>query len=517
MRSLPFAAPLAAASLALFAAPLLAQELLLDLPGTNAGDRFGTRVAAGDRLGGDLDGDGASELLVTTLALDPSGASVWSVDVRSGRTGASLRVHYASDQGSAAAFFGAACAFVDDLDGDGVVDYFIDAPDVAAATHDAFLFSGANGKPLQTFALTVSKDQLYARVSPLTDLDGDGKRDLVVSDSGPSGGHFDLVASGSGKVLSTVTSTHLYWGADVAAVADRDGDGLDDVAACDQIWNVRQGSLRIYSSATGAQLVEIKGQVGDLYGASVARLHDLDGDGVDEFMVGTARGYGTVPVAGTVFVYSGATLKILAFVPGEFTGGRFGVHCADAGDVNGDGITDLAIGAPNVPTWVSSGPCYLFSGRTFGRLYRFDLPDTMQWSDEALVGASDLDGDGFGDLALGDPESLAMPALPGRVRVFGGNDLHLSITPHVAVANQLVALDVGEGTTIQLVMTALIDLNGTPLFAMLDLAFFDADGDYELADTIPPGLAGSVATFQCFAQKAPRGTRASAPEVLTLQ
>jgi hypothetical protein len=450
---------------------------------------------------------------VTTLADDGSGGSVWAVDVRSGRTGTSLRTHLATGT----AFLGAACAFLGDVDGDGVPDYLCDGPDHAAGTHEAWLFSGADGSLIRSFALTVSADQLYARVSPLSDLDGDGVADFAASDSGPAGGHVDLVSSGSGKVLRTISSTHLYWGSDVAAIADQDGDGLDDLAICDQVWNLSVGSLRIHSSADGTQIVEMKGQKGDLYGASVARVRDLDGDGVDDFMVGTTRGYGLAPLTGTVFVYSGATRKILAFLPGEFTGGRFGVHCADAGDVNGDGVNDLAVGAPTVPTWLHSGPAYLFSGRTFAVLYRFDLPDTMHWSDEALVGAGDLDGDGFDDLALGDPELLAVPAAAGRVRVFGGNDLHLSITPHVAVAGQRVTMNVHDGTTSQLVLTAIIGLDGVPLFEVVDFDYFDAAGGRTLSDTIPPGLAGTEVTFLSFAQKSPRGTRASAPETLTLQ
>ena len=486
-----------------------AQELIAELHGSSSGDEYGVSVASG----GDVDGDGVNDLLVTTKSVDPTGNVVWAVEVLAGVDRALLRRHY----GTGSVFFGASALFLDDVDGDAVSDYVLDGPDLVAATRSATLFSGATGAPIRTFALTASADDSAPRLLALADIDGDGIGDFAASDTGSAGGAVDVVSTGAGTVIFTVTGAIPQFAGDVATLPDRNGDGFDELAVTDEFQFAKNGVVWVYSGRTGVKLDEFDGQRGDTFADSVERMSDLDGDGRDELMVGALHATGTHARSGAVYVYSGGTHKVLFRVDGFAKGSGFGRALVDAGDVNGDGVHDIAVGAPFVYGGGYFGPAFLISGKTQGALYRFEFPATMNWTVNGLASLGDVNGDGLADLAVGDPESGTTPPGTGRLRLFGGNDLYLLATPRAPAANDFMSLVAREGSTTQLALTALVEVNGTPTFLPLALAPFDAFGALTLSDVVPPGLSGNSATFTAFAQRSPRGLRISAPEMVMFQ
>jgi hypothetical protein len=96
---------------------------------------------------------------------------------------------------------------------------------------------------------------------------------------------------------------------------------------------------------------------GALFGLAITGLDDVDGDGVGDLAVGA-------PGADRVFVISGATRAVIRTLtdPDNFTGHRFGFGVAAVGDIDGDGADDLGVGAPGpspspIPLPCPVGPC----------------------------------------------------------------------------------------------------------------------------------------------------------------
>ena len=79
------------------------------------------------------------------------------------------------------------------------------------------------------------------------------------------------------------------------------------------------------------------------YGNTVAGLNDVNGDGVPDLVVGA-------PGADRVQILSGADRNVIRTItdPDGLTGNQFGFAVANLGDVNGDGVDDIAVGAPGV-------------------------------------------------------------------------------------------------------------------------------------------------------------------------
>jgi FG-GAP repeat protein len=388
-------------------------EIIFEQHGGAAADRLGSAVADA----GDVNQDGYADVVIGASNADPGGrAEAGSAYVYSGLDGSLL---YQFDGVSSNDRLGHAVSGAGDVNADGYPDLLISAytasPWGRNRAGSVFVFSGADGSQLYRWNGAKADDNFGTSAAGAGDVNGDGYADLIIG--APAVRHGGTTAAGSAYVLSGATGQLLYeWqgidannlGSSVAAAGDVDLDGFDDVIV--GAWGVyrsaqaRTGAAFVYSGATGAKLHKFYGAFTDTrLGNAVAGAGDVNGDGIPDLIVGASWATaGGVYRAGKVFVYSGADGSQLHKWIGNTEDGFLGYSVSGAGDVNGDGFADLIIGAP----WADSadldltGAAYLYSGANGFLLHEWNGPEQWDNLGSAVSGAGDVNGDGYAEVIV---------------------------------------------------------------------------------------------------------------------
>jgi hypothetical protein len=243
---------------------------------------------------------------------------------------------------------------------------FVGAPSDAGRV---YLVSGKDGAVLRTYAPREGVRSFGWYVARLDDLDQDGRADLAVgapleedADGALVGGAY-VFSSGSGKELYHWKGPDRLsgFGEVVATVGDLDGDGKGEVVVASPRTNDQTrtlpGELRVYSGATGKELRHWSGsQPGELFGRMVVAAGDLDGDGVEDLAIGAPwhRREADARV-GRVEFRSGRSGKVLTELVGDEADCWLGWHIRRAPDPDGRGRPGLLISSLRHPVGGKAG------------------------------------------------------------------------------------------------------------------------------------------------------------------
>ncbi|HWS70711.1 MAG TPA: VCBS repeat-containing protein, partial [Thermoanaerobaculia bacterium] len=135
----------------------------------------------------------------------------------------------------------------------------------------------------------------------------------------------------------------------VSVPGDVDGDQVPDIYASD--WSNRSkgnstGRIYVHSGKTGARLFALTGETaGEGFGTSPSEAGDLDGDGRADLAVGAWQYAAAAPSGGRIYLYSGRTQKLLGTITDRVPGDTLGFDSVGLGDIDGDGTQDLLITA----------------------------------------------------------------------------------------------------------------------------------------------------------------------------
>ncbi|HOK90961.1 MAG TPA: PASTA domain-containing protein, partial [Candidatus Hydrogenedentes bacterium] len=340
---------------------------------------------------------------------------------------------YTGDQNGA--YVGRALARAD-VNGDGRVDLIVGAPYYDNGETDegrVLVFygtaSGFPSVPNLTLEINVAYANFGTAVSSAGDVNGDGYDDVIVGASRynnlqvQEGAAYLFLGSASGLSASPawqVESNQAYalLGDAVAGAGDVNGDGYDDVLV--GIPSYDDGSTQdvgrvqcYYGSASGLSTTPGWTVTGDRanarLGFAVSTAGDMNGDTYDDVVIGAPYYTGTATQEGRIYVYYGSAsgLSSSSDTVEMYTAyANLGYSVAAAGDVNGDGKSDIVVGAPSSAT----GPMpkgYVFYGPITSNV-RVDIVGEQANSrfGKSVAGAGDINGDGYDDVIISAPDFL---------------------------------------------------------------------------------------------------------------
>ncbi|MCP3904708.1 MAG: hypothetical protein GY715_13865, partial [Planctomycetes bacterium] len=452
----------------------------------DADDGFGAAVAEI----GDLDNDGVPDLAVGAPG-DDDGAidagAVWILLMNADGTVKTEQKISATTGGFGGALaagdgFGSSVAGLGDVNGDGMEDIVVGAPfsnrffglNDEGAVYVLFMNeAGTVAGFLEIANLTGgfggfldSGANLGSAVESAGDVDGNGVVDLAIGarngGTGGDGAVWIVLLSPAPEVIGETRITEgesgfvgplddPNFGSSVTRLGDMDNNGTEDLLVgapkddsnTGELWVLFMtpagtvlGEQRIAPGVGGLGSGEITSM--DLFGAAVASIRDLNGDGVTDVAVGApgTDGGANVGAVWILFLESDGTVGVqfeIADNVGGFTGGlqpgdAFGSALASVGDLDSDGLRELAVGAPGdddalgpvtnqgavwflqlagVPQ-VVLGPPTEFPAFGAGIIHESAVLDT--------VGVGPGDGGGTNDVVVVIPN--ADPELNGVVQLF---------------------------------------------------------------------------------------------------
>ncbi|MCX6162123.1 MAG: FG-GAP-like repeat-containing protein [Ignavibacteriae bacterium] len=403
--------------------------------GENTHDDFGYSISTA----GDVNGDGYGDIIIAAPGFQNNKGKVY---VFHGRPyGLNAYSSWSVPGENSGDMFGSSVSTAGDMNGDGYSDVIIGARGYQNNEGKVYVYNGSSDglylNPSWIRSGENDNDNFGASVSTAGDVNGDGYSDVIIGATGFYNNGFQgkvYVFFGSSSGISTRNWTAYgedvgnYFGYSVSTAGDVNGDGYSDVIIGAPCVQNNKGRIYVYygnSKGILAQKWSSTGYFsGDSLGYSVSAAGDVDGDGYSDVIAGSP---GYQNNKGRVYLYYGGPSLPPAPNPawaenGENAGDAFGHSVSIAGDVDGNGYSDVIIGAPGYSN--HKGKVYLYYGGSAGLADTHGNAVTGENNNDnfgcSVSTAGDINGDGFSDVIIG---ASGLQNSSGRAYLFFGNNM----------------------------------------------------------------------------------------------
>ncbi|HWV33243.1 MAG TPA: FG-GAP-like repeat-containing protein, partial [Dyadobacter sp.] len=435
-------------------------------------NQAGAKAGYSVNTAGDVNGDGYSDVVVGAPFYDNGQTDEGAAFVYYGSpSGIQTKASVILEGNQASAGFGISVSMAGSINGDQYSDVVVGAHLFDSGEKDegaAFVYYGSASGLSASNSIRLEGNQANARmgfsVAGAGDLEEDGFGDLIVGaylfDDGELDEGVAFLYRGSAVGLNTSAvkiqnnQAGAHMGYSVACAGDLNGNGRSGIVIGAPEFDkgeIDEGVVFWYDKGftTPFATIEIN-QAGAGFGTAVACAGDINGDNFSDLIVGAARYSNGQQNEGAAFLYTGhfglsfsyppLNMQPAAIMEANQAGGLLGTSVASAGDVNGDGYSDIVIGAPEYGNGqLKEGHVLIYHGKDVGMSASTLLGtgSSGALAGFSVAGPGDIDGNTYEEIAVGYPNYDRGYGQEGMVRMYYSYDQ--GIEPNLSTALTLPA------------------------------------------------------------------------------